>query len=110
MDRWQESHMRSGLANTITTATLSSKAGFKGYSLTPQQVTRYLINRILLTSLLTVPNSKVSILHFLNICKARNLQMLDGVAVKYLMRVGITLLQYLEQKSEAGNPPWHRLP
>ena len=70
-----------------------SEAGFKGNSLTPWQVARYLLNRILLTGLLTVPNGKVSILHFLNICKARNLQMLDGVAVKYLTRVGITLFR-----------------
>ena len=38
-------------------------------------------------------NGEVSISHVLNICKAHNLQIFDGVALKCLARVGVTKMK-----------------
>lgn len=40
-------------------------------------------------------DGEVSLLHMTNICKAHSLQVLDGVAVNCMTRVGITLLQHI---------------
>jgi hypothetical protein len=48
-----------------------------------------------LTDLSFILNGEVSILHIMNICKTRGPQILDGVAVNSLTRVGITSLHHL---------------
>jgi hypothetical protein len=53
-------------------------------------------------------NGEVSILHILNICKARNLQILDGVVVKCLTRVGITMLCHLGGGTVLGQAAYLR--
>lgn len=60
-----------------------------------------------LTDASHILNGETSILHTMNVCKARNIQVLDGVAVNCLTRVGITLLRHMGswRNDHCGN--WH---
>ena len=59
-----------------------------------------------LTDASFIINGEVSILHLMNVCKARNLQTLNGVAVNCLARVGITLLRNLGRWKRDNMGKW----
>jgi hypothetical protein len=51
-------------------------------------------------------NGEVSILHIVNICKAHDLQIVDRMAVNYLMRIGITQLHHLGKWNRDNTGRW----